>query len=214
MKSLAPTLLAGLLVVIASSETVAGPGDPRVLRGVLAWSPGAEGAAFLVVRGDDGRHYVADVSAAQRRGTVNVGDRLSLVGVEGPHPWEMSAIVMGAGDSALAALSTPADVPAASPAMTPRRVAPAERATAAERAWRRIHGNVESVGDGTLRLREADGRSVTVDMSRLIGNAWRTVRPGAGATVFVVAEADQRLVAVGFVQADGAGGSAAPRRPR
>ena len=209
-------LLAGLLVGVASSGAGANAGDPRVVQGVLAWSPGAQDASFVVVRADDGRHYVADLSSAQRRGDpVNVGDRISVVGVEGTRPWEVSALVMGSGDSALAALSPPPVAPSASPATrTPPLSAPAEGPATASRPWRRIHGRVDSVADKTLRLRDVDGRSVTVDVSRLIGNVKTVVRPGDYATVFVVAEGDDRLVAVGFVQSDGAEASASPRLPR
>jgi hypothetical protein len=209
-------LLVALLVGVASSEAGANAGDPRVVQGVLAWSPGAPGAPFVVVRADDGRHYVADLTSAQRRGDpVNVGDRISLVGVEGARPWEVSTLVMGSGDSALAGLAPPPASPSAAPATrTPPLSAPAESPATAPRPWRRIHGRVDSVADKTLRLRDVDGRSVTVDVSRLIGNVKTVVRPGDYATVFVVAEAGDRLVAVGFVQSDGAEGSASPRLPR
>lgn len=205
-------LLASMLALVAS-PAAANPGDPRVLRGVLAWAPGANGPPVVVVRGNDGRDYVADLSAAQRRGEpVGIGDRISLVGVEGGRPWEMAAIVIGSGDSALAALSTSPASPSASPAMT--TPAPTEHPAATVRPWRRIHGRVESVADKTLRLRDVDGRSVTVDASQLIGNVETVLRPGDQATVFVVSGDDQRLVAIGFVQTEGSEASALPRQPR
>lgn len=214
--------LASLLALVPLSA-VANPGDPRIVQGVLVWSAAGNGAPFVVVRGDDGRHYVADVSATQRRGDrpVNPGDRVSLVGVEGPRPWEMSTMVLGLGDSALAALP-PADSasPAASPPMTPAPGRPAvrsqgpERPAAAARSWRRIHGRVDSISGKTVRLRDSDGRSVTVDVSPLKGSAETVLRPGAEATLFVVAESGDQLVAVGLVQTDTAQPSASPRQPR
>lgn len=162
---------------------------------MLAWAAGTEGTPFVIVLGDDGRYYVADLSGAQRRGgAVNVGDRISLAGVEGPRPWQLSALVVGAGDTAIAALTPSSDFPSASPAM------PADRPATASRPWRQIRGTVDAVTDGSLRLRETDGRKVTVDLSRLGRGGAATLRPGDRATVFVVAEDGQRLVAVGFVQ--------------
>jgi hypothetical protein len=206
-------LLLASVILLLSSGALANPGDPRVLQGVMAWSPGANGPPFVVVRTDDGRNYVADLSAAQRRGEpVNIGDRVSLVGVEGARPWEMTAIVVGSGDSALAALSPAPASPSASPATT--TPAAPEQPAATARPWRRIHGRVESVADKTLRLRDVDGRSMTVDTSQLIGNVETVLRPGDQATVFVVPADDQRLVAVGFVQTQGSEASASPRQPR
>jgi hypothetical protein len=216
MKSLALIALAApVLVAITSSEVVAKPGDPRVVQGVLAWSASVRGAPFVVVRGDDGAHYVADLSTAQRRGDpVNVGDRISLVGVEGNRNWEMTTLVIGSGDTALAALPAPPGQAAPAPAASAAPAAPAA-AAAAPRAWRRIHGRIDSVADKTVRLRDTDGRNVTVDVSRLAGDARALVQPGDDATVFVVGEDDQRLVAVGFVQRDGSAGvSASPRSAR
>jgi len=208
MRSLRWVSFPVLAVMLAASPAAARSGDPRVVQGVLAWAAGTEGTPFVVVRADDGRHYVADLSGAQRRGgAVNVGDRISVAGVEGPQPWQLSALVVGSGDSAIAALTPSSDSPAASPAMPPQ--APSE-----SRAWRQIRGTVDAVTDATLRIRQLDGRQVTVDLSRLGRGAGTTLRPGDRATVFVVAEDGQRLVAVGFVQTQSTEGSASPRPRR
>src|SRR5207237_1170625 len=80
------------------------PGDPRVVQGTLVWLPGTSGEPFAVVRADDGKHVVVDLSGAQSRGTIGVGDRVSVVGVEGMRPFEIATIVIGAGDAALTAV--------------------------------------------------------------------------------------------------------------
>ena len=208
-------LVASFLIALSAA---ASPGDPRVVQGVLVWSAGGDGAPFVVVRGDDGRHYVADVSAAQRRGErpLNVGDRVSVVGAEGARPWEMSALVLGLGNSALNALPPPvASPPAPSGMATPAPRPSPERPVTAAQPWRRIHGRIESIEGKTLRLRDdADGRSVTVDTSQLKGNAETALRAGDDVTVFVVAENDQRLVAVGFIHTNAPQPAASPRQPR
>jgi hypothetical protein len=223
---LLPWLSPSLLLVAFGAG--ASPGDTRVIQGVLAWSPGGDSAPFIVVRADDGRNYVADVSAAQRHGerSVNVGDRVSLVGVEGNRPWELSTRAVGLGDSALAASPPPpgaAPTPpgATSQRVTPRTATPAQavppRATPPERPAdnarpsQRLRGRIDSISGKTVRLRDVEGRNVSVDISQLKGNATTVLRPGDEVTLFVVTEADQRLVAVGFVQADAPPPSASPR---
>jgi hypothetical protein len=205
-----------VVAMVAAPAVVSGnPGEPRVVRGTVAWVAAGD-SPFIVVTGDDGRHYVADLAGAQWRGDrVAPGDRVSVAGVEGARPWHMSALVAGSGDSALAALSaapgSPSASSAASPSASPATTAPARPPDASApvpRSWRRIEGTVDSLTDTTLRLREAGGRTVAVDVSRLTGRAGGTLRLGDRATVFVVAEGDQRLVAVGFVSAEPA---ASPR---
>ena len=208
-------LIAGLamaLVLVSAVGAAAKAGDPRVVQGVVAWAPAGDGPAFVVVRGDDGRHYVADLSVAQRRGEpVGIGDRVSVAGIEGAQPWQVAALVVGSGDSALTALPTSPDSPSASPAMTP---AAPDRPAPPSRPWRRIHGTVDAVTNTTLRLRDIDGRKVNVDVSQLGGSVGTTLRPGDRTTVFVVAQGGERLVAVGLVQTDAAAASALPRQPR
>jgi len=199
-----------LAVAVVPIVATANPGDASVLQGTLVWLPGT-GEPFTVVRADDGRHYVVDLSAAQTRGTIGgVGDRVSVVGVEGTRPFEVAAIVIGAGDSALPpAPPVGAAPPAASP---PTMTAPAPPPAAPERPWRRIDGKVQSVSDSRLTLRNPDGRTVSVDLSRLTSDARNALRPGDDVTVFATAaDGEDRLVAVGFVHAEPAPGSALPR---
>src|SRR5262249_31477927 len=136
-----PAVLATSIVLafaVVPIVATANPGDPSVLQGTLVWLPGT-GEPFTVVRAGGGRHFVVDLSAAPPRGTIGgVGDRVSVVGVEGTRPFEIAAIVIGAGDAALpAAPPVGAGPPAASP---PTVTAPAPPPAAPERPWRRIDG--------------------------------------------------------------------------
>jgi hypothetical protein len=216
--TLTRTVVIALALAIVPAMTHAKPGDPRVVQGTLVWSPGAAGEPFVVVRADDGKYYVADLSAAQSRGTINVGDRLSVVGVEGVRPFEVATAVIGAGDSALSvpspAPATQSPAAAASPLASPPTMTPPgpPAAPATERPWRRIDGKVQSVSKTQLTLREATGGTVSVDISRLTGDLAGVVQAGDAVSVFVAAaEGDDRLVAVGFVHAEPATGSALPR---
>jgi hypothetical protein len=196
------SVVVSFVLLAHAPGALARPGDPRALQGVLAWTPGADGPPFIVVRGDDGRQYLADLATAQRRGdAVGIGGRISVVGVEGRRPWEITALAVGSGDTALAVVSSP---PAGGPAP----------AADAARSWRRIQGRVDAIEGKTLTLRDARGAVVTVDTSSLMGDPAKVLRRGDPATVFVVAEGDQRLVAVGLVQTEATEGSALPRQPR
>src|SRR5262249_11839535 len=100
--------LALAFTVVLAGPAVAAPGDPRLIQGVLEW-PFAltRGEPFLVVRGDDGRVYYADVMAAQRhvQATVSAGSHIALLGLEGTKPHEIVAVALGSGDAAALSLA-------------------------------------------------------------------------------------------------------------
>src|SRR5882672_7607475 len=116
--------LAVAAVLLLTGPALAAPGDPRTVRGTLEWPASLSSEPFVVVRGDDGRLYYADVSSAQRMNAGAISGRISLVGVEGNQPHEIAAVVIGAGDSALTFVTptvpTPAEA-AAAPSSLPRQ---------------------------------------------------------------------------------------------
>lgn len=204
-----PGLILALLAFPALAA--AAPGDARAIQGTLVWVPVASGEPFAVVRTDDGKHFIVDLSAAQRRGPIGgVGERLTIAGAEGARPYEIAATAIVAGDTTLSTLPAGPGVPSASP---PTMGAPAAAAAPSlERTWRRFDGKVESVSQAELTLRDAAGATVTIDVSRLSGDVRSVTRQGDDVTVFVTTEeSDGRLVAVGFVHTDAATGSALPR---
>ena len=218
LRALNRAVVIALAFAIVPAITHANPGDPRVIQGTFVWSPGAAAEPFVIVRGDDGKYYVADLSTAQSRGNINVGDRISVVGVEGARPFEVATAVIGAGDSALSvpspAPATESPTAAASPSASPPTMTPPgpPAAPATDRTWRQIDGKVQSISKMQLTLRDATGGTVSVDVSRLTGDLAGVVQAGDDVTVFVTAaDGDDRLVAVGFVHADPATGSALPR---
>jgi len=204
------SLALGLLLI--PHVALASPGDPRIVRGVLQWPSTLAREPFVVVRGDDGVDYVADVSTAQRRGErpVTAGARVSVVAVEGGRPYEVTAILIGLGDAAIAGL-TPAeasDAPSASPATAPPRPAtglpgqpgPAPLAPVAPRErWQRVEGTVGSLAGTELVLKTPAGAPMAVDVSRLSARVRRSLAPGDAVTVFVVSR-ETGLVATGLVQ--------------
>src|SRR5262245_27985326 len=204
-------LAIGLLLI--PQVALAAPGDPRVVRGVLQWPPTLAREPFVVLRGDDGVDYVADVSSAQRRGErpLTAGARVSGGAVEGGRSYEVTAILIGVGDAAIAGLTPPAaatDAPSASPATPspgtvtrgPGQPGPAPTAPAAPRErWQRVEGTVGSLAGTELVLKVWAGPPLAVDGSRLPARVRRSLAPGDAVTVFVVSR-ESGLVATGLVQ--------------
>src|SRR5262245_49722653 len=83
----------------------AGSGDPRLVNGVLEWPAVVTNEQFLIVRGDDGVLYYVGIAAARREGGVTAGSRISVIGLEGRNPHEVTAIGVGSGSTAEAALA-------------------------------------------------------------------------------------------------------------
>jgi hypothetical protein len=120
--------LTAVTILLLAGPALAAPGDPRLLRGNLEWPPSLSAEPFIVVRGDDGGVYYADVSRARRMSAVPISGAISLVGVEGNQPHEVAAVVVGPGDSALTFVAPPVPAQpetAPPPASLPRQtVAP------------------------------------------------------------------------------------------
>ena len=205
-------LLAVAVILSATSLAAAAPGDPVALRGTLSWPPSLGAEPFAVVRGDDGRVMYADLSGAERRGKIAAGDRISLLGVEGAKPHEVTAVAIGPGDSVLASLpSLRQETPSSGAPAAPVAPEPARPATPAadNRPTERLEGTLEAVGDGTVTLKTDAGRTVKVDVSKLGKSVLGGVKAGDRVTVFAVTEADKTLTAIGFIHSTRR--SAAPR---
>ena len=214
----------GLLV----GSALAAPGDPRAVRGSLEWPATLSAEPFIVVRGDDGRSYYADVSHAQRTAAGSITGRISLLGLEGSQPHEIAAAIVGQDDSALAytapgapattqpaapAPSSPAPqaVPAPPPAPPqPSVTAPPSMTTAAtpetttvatgtDDLWR-VYGKVMAVTAREFVVERRPGETVRVDVSKLSAWTRQTVRAGDEVKLFGVPQDDRRFVANGFIQ--------------
>jgi hypothetical protein len=176
------------LSVALGGPVLAAPGDPRLVQGALEWPPALSGGEpFIVVRGDDGRVYYADVMAAQRyvQGTLSAGGHVALLGLEGIKPHEIIAVALGSGDAAALSLvlaqATPtmlppppspgpaAMVPPAQTGSAVPPVRPEEKPPAPGEAgqWVRFRGSVYGVAGSYLYVKRDDGRSVLVDVSKI-----------------------------------------------
>jgi len=129
-----------VLSVVLTGSALAGPGDPRLIQGTLEWPPTLSGGEpFVVIRGDDGRVYYADVMAAQRhvQGTLSAGSHITLLGLESTKSHEILGVALGSGDAAALSLAiaqgtptTPSTASApASPASAPASTVSAAAST-------------------------------------------------------------------------------------
>ena len=186
MRSLVLTLAS---LVLLTETAAAAPGDPRLLKGTLEWPATLAMESIAVIRGDDGVLYYVDASTAERLGAPITG-RVSVVGIEGMKAQELSAVIIGGGDSALTSLETPS---------IPGDVAASPRTDSSDDLWR-VQGKVRAVTIADIIVETPQGQSVRVDASKLSPWTRQTVRPGDEVKLYGVPQADRRLVANGFIQ--------------
>jgi hypothetical protein len=186
MRSLVLTLAS---LVLLTEIAAAAPGDPRILKGTLEWPATLATESIAVIRGDDGTLYYVEATTAERLGAPITG-RVSVVGIEGMKPQELSAVIIGSGDSALSSLETP---------RVPGDVAASPRTEWSDDLWR-VQGRVRAVTIADIIVETPQGQSVRVDASRLSAWTRQTLRPGDEVKLYGVPQADQRLVANGFIQ--------------
>ena len=204
------SLVALALLGLSAGAAAAAPGDPRVLQGTLEWPATVTSEPFVVMRGDDGKLYYADISVAQRRtpDPLRAGSRMAVLGVEGSRPYEIAAIALGVDATSLGvAPSNSPSTPSASipsiPSTAPTPGSPPEP------MWR-MDGTVQSVAGTTVTLRTTAGRTATVDVSLLDEKTRQALRSGDRVSLFGVPRKDRRLVANGFIQSDAGSPAASP----
>jgi hypothetical protein len=203
-------LLALAILGLSTGTALAAPGDPRVVAGILEWPATVSNEPFVVIRGEGGRFYYADIGAAQRRSSAPLtsGSRVALLGVEGARPWELAGIAVGAGDAASLGLTTAGTSPSSPSASVPgAAIAPGPPP---EPMWE-LDGTVQSVAGSTVTLRTRDGRTPAVDLSQLSERTRTALRPGDRVSLFGVQRKDHRLVANGYIQSGPDSPSASPR---
>jgi hypothetical protein len=221
-------LLTATALLIAA-PAMAAPGDPRAVRGSLEWPASLSAEPFIVVRGEDGRVYYADVGSAKRMSTAAIVGPISLIGIEGNQPHEIAAVVVGPGDSALSfvtpSVPPPAVIapppsslpretttsvpPAAVPSATPPpaaaqpalapQIAVTPEPSGGDDLWQ-VQGKVTAVLPREFVVETSPGETVRVDVSKLSPWTRQTVRAGDQVKLFGIPQTDERLVANGFIQ--------------
>jgi len=234
-----PTVALALSLGLAG-RAVAAPGDPRLIQGALEWPPAlSSGETFIVMRGDDGRVYYADVMAAQRhvQGALSAGSRIALLGLEGIKPHEIIAVALGSGDAAALSLAlaqaspTTLPTPPPPPSTAPAAVAPpAPTAGSAavppvrpeekppargeEGRWvsLALRGSVYAVAGPNLFLKRDDGRMVMIDISKLDTSTASRLRPGSSVTVVAV-PVGNKFQATGVIEPETGTSGSTPAKP-
>ena len=176
-------------LVLLTEIAVAAPGDPRLLKGTLEWPATLSTEPIAVVRGDDGALYYVEATNAERLGAPITG-RVSVVGIEGMKPQELSAVIIGSGDSAVTSVETPS---------IPGDVAASPRTDTSDDLWR-VQGKVRAVTVSDIIVETSYGQAVRVDASKLSPWTRQTVQPGDEVKLYGVPQPDRRLVANGFIQ--------------
>jgi hypothetical protein len=233
-----------ILNVVFAGPALAAPGDPRLIQGALEWPPAlSSGETFIVVRGDDGWVYYADVMAAQRhvQGALSAGSRMTLLGLEGVKPHEIIAVAVGSGDAAALSLAlaqaspTTPQAPSPPPSTPPAAVVPPAPPTAGSAAvppvrpeekppfargeegrWvsLTIRGSVYGVAGPNLFLKRDDGRIVMIDISKLDPSTTSRLRQGSAVTVVAV-PVGNKFQATGVIEPEtGTSGSTPATPPR
>jgi len=120
----------------------AGPGDPRLVSGVVEWPATLINEPFIIVRGNDAVLYYVSIAATRRDGPVTAGSRIAVLGLEGRNRHEINAVGIGSGATAEVALAQLQDVrPIAAPAAaappsdvvtSPKPTAPSSRQPVAQ----------------------------------------------------------------------------------
>jgi len=184
-----PLFLALASVLLLTEIAAAAPGDPRILKGTLEWPATLSTEPIAVVRGDDGALYYVEATSAERLAAPITG-RISVVGIEGVKPQELSAVIIGSGDSAIKSIETPS---------VPGNAAASPTTDSGDDLWR-VAGTVRAVTISDIIVETAQGQAVRVDASRLSPWTRQTLRPGDEVKLYGVPQADRRLVANGFIQ--------------
>jgi hypothetical protein len=221
MKSLLPVTI---VVLVCATEALGATGDPRAIQGRLEWPASlATAQRFVVLRADDGQDYYVELTSVQRPGSGagTAGSRISVTGVEGLRPFEITATAIAVGDSAaVAPVPAASEVTAASPPSTSAGPAPGAAAdvaapgTASSQPLWQLEGKVVEVTSTSMVLDTRKGERVNVEVANLSGWTRQTVGPGDEVKLFGVARGDQRLVANGFIYLVPPAGSASPQTTR
>ena len=227
------SVVALTLSVALAGPALAAPGDPRLIQGTLEWPPAvSSGEPFVVVRGDDGRVYYADVMTAQRyvQGALSAGGHIALLGLESTKPYEIIAVALGSGDAAALSFAVAQASPIASPPSPPPSStaspgvplpAPADEPAAKASALARLkdghpaegrsvslHGSVYGIAGANLFLKTEEGRVVVVDVSKLDPNTMRRLRLGSPVVVVAI-PVGNKFQATGLVETGTSGGTPA-----
>ena len=170
--------LVTFLVLIAAqvflwAPAVAAPNDFRLVSGTLLHPATlGSGVTAVVLKGDEGTVYYADLRAVSVIPTLERGAAVTVVGFEGARPDQLTIQVIYQAD-----------------------VAPADSTVRSQR----VNGRIRSLVGPTVVVRAADGSEATMLLRGISVAILRLLRPGDLVTVFG-RSSDTDFVVTGIIQ--------------
>ena len=156
------------------APAVAAPNDFQVISGTLLHPATlGPGMTVMVLKGDEGTVYYADLRAVSGIPALQQGAKVTVVGFEGTRPDQLVIQVMYPADVA------PADTPSV--------------------RSRRINGRIGSLAGPTVVVQAADGSEATMRLRGINARILKLLRPGDLVTV-IGRPGDTDFVVSGIIQ--------------
>jgi uncharacterized protein Veg len=147
----------------------------------------------VTVKADDGRMLTVDASQVDAgiRGALTTGEGVTLIGFKGADANKFTAryIQQDSSDTSRGGKVAGQGTPAAD-----------------GKGWQRIHAKVQSVSGTTVTAKADDGRTLTVDASRVSAEIRNALTTGEGVTLVGFAGARPAQFTAHYIEQDGSAG--------
>ena len=146
----------------------------------------------VTVKADDGRTLTVDAAQVDAgiRGALTKDQGVTLIGFKGSDANKFTARYIQQDSSDASRAGTTAA----------KTAAPATDA----KGWQRIHATVQSVSGTTVTAKTDDGRTLSVDATRVSAEIRNALKPGAGVTLVGFAGAKPTQFTAHYIEQDGA----------
>jgi preprotein translocase subunit YajC len=145
----------------------------------------------VTVRADDGRTLTVDAAQvdASIRGALTKDEGVTLIGFKGSDANKFTARYIQQDSSDASRAGTTAA----------KTAAPATDA----KGWQRVHAKVQSVSGTTVTAKTDDGRTLSVDATKVSAEIRNALKPGAGVTLVGFAGAKPTQFTAHYIEQDG-----------
>jgi preprotein translocase subunit YajC len=144
----------------------------------------------VTVKADDGRTVTVDASQVDAgiRGALTAGEGVTLIGFKGSDANKFTARYIQQDSSD----------PSRGGTIVGQTPPPADG-----KGWQRVHAKVQSVSGNTVTARTDDGRTLTVDASRVSAEIRNALKTGAGVTLVGFAGQQPTQFTAHYIEQDG-----------
>lgn len=200
--ALTAAMVAGILWIASLANATVG--DFRLVTGTVVAPVEVSTERTLVIQGDDGVMYFAELAPAEAFPRVRVGERVSLLARES----------FQAGHLLFAqVVSRVLENEGAAPAALPTALVSGGPATDVLESPDVIVGVVDDLRGRALRLTNRRGYAIEVDVSAIDADFRRDLKPGDHVTIFAPTRVNGFPVASGILVDHTAAPAALPRQP-